>query len=195
MPWGSSRSSLPWVTSDDESPDVPRTDPPLDADEATSLVAFLDYHRATLRQKASGLTAEQLARTLPSSSLTLGGLLKHTALNEDSWFGEVLHGDAHRQPWASVDWDADPDWEFRTAADDSPEQLFALHDAAVSRARADIERALADGGLEHRSATLSRKENQTFTLRWILLHMIEEYARHNGHADLLREAVDGTTGE
>ena len=172
-----------------------RTDPPLAADEATTLVAFLDFHRDTLRRKTEGLTAEQLAQTLPPSSLTLGALLKHVALNEASWFGEVLHGRPMPEPWASADWDADRDWEMTSARDDSPEELRRIMDVSVEQARLDIEAALAEGGLEFRSATLSRKENQTFSLRWVLLHMIEEYARHNGHADFLREAVDGVTGE
>lgn len=177
------------------SPQPARTDPPLTADEATTLVAFLDYHRDTLRMKTAGLTAEQLAQPLAPSSLTLGGLLKHVALNEASWFGEVLHGRPMPEPWASADWDADRDWEMTSARDDSPEQLRRLMDVSVEQARRDIAAALAAGGLDFRSATLSRKEDQQFSLRWILLHMIEEYARHNGHADLLREAVDGVTGE
>src|SRR6476661_6466759 len=93
------------------SPHTVRTDPPLAADEATTLVAFLDYHRDTLRMKTEGLTAEQLAQPLAPSSLTLGALLKHVALNEASWFGEVLHGRPMPEPWASADWDADRDWE------------------------------------------------------------------------------------
>ncbi|MEW1952414.1 DinB family protein [Terrabacter sp. NPDC080008] len=178
-----------------QTPQTHRTDPPLAADEATTLVAFLDYHRDTLRQKTEGLTAEQLAQPLAPSSLTLGGLLKHVALNEASWFGEVLHGRPLPEPWASADWDADRDWELTSAKHDSPEELRRQMDESVEQARRDIDAALAEGGLEFRSAELSRKENQSFTLRWILLHMIEEYARHNGHADFLREAVDGVTGE
>ena len=117
------------------------------------------------------------------------------ALNEASWFGRVLHGRELGEPWDSVDWDADPDWEFRTARDDSPAELRRLMDDAVAQARRDIEAALADGGLDRLSVRSSRKEGRQFTLRWILLHMIEEYARHNGHADLIRESVDGATGE
>jgi uncharacterized damage-inducible protein DinB len=174
---------------------IERTDPPLAADEATTLVAYLDYHRDTLRMKADGLTADQLSQTLPPSTLTLGGLLKHVALNEASWFGRVLHGRPMGEPWDSVDWDADPDWEFRTAKDDRPEELRRGMDDAVAQARRDIDEALALGGLEHLSVTSSRKEGKQFSLRWILLHMIEEYARHNGHADLIRESIDGATGE
>lgn len=174
---------------------VRRVDPPIATDEASMLVAFLDYHRDTLRLRVDGLDAAALARPLPPSSLTLGGLLKHVALNEASWFGEVLHGRPMGPPWDGVDWEADRDWELNSAADDSPDELRALMDAAVEQSRRDIDAALADGGLEHLSVALDRKENQRFTLRWILLHMIEEYARHNGHADFLREAIDGATGE
>ena len=174
---------------------IERTDPPLAADEATMLVTFLDFHRDTLRMKAGGLTAEQLRQTHPPSTLTLGGLLKHVALNEASWFGRVLHGRPMGEPWDSVDWDADPDWELTSAEDDSPQQLHRLMDEAVEQARRNIDEALAAGGLDQLSVTPSRRHGTPFTLRWILLHMIEEYARHNGHADLIRESIDGATGE
>ena len=174
---------------------TPRVDPPLVADEATMLLAFLDFHRDTLRMKADGLTAEQLRQTLAPSTLTLGGLLKHVALNEASWFGRVLQGRPMGEPWDSVDWDADPDWELTSAKDDSPEQLRRLMDEAVEQARRNINEALAAGGLDQLSVVSSRKEGRQFSLRWILLHMIEEYARHNGHADLIRESIDGATGE
>ncbi|MEO7752393.1 MAG: DinB family protein [Terracoccus sp.] len=174
---------------------VTRTDPPLAADEATTLLAFLDYHRDTLRQKSEGLSAAQLDTTHPPSTLTLGALLKHVALNEAHWFGAVLHGRALGEPWDGVDWDADPDWELTSAAADSPERLRSLMDEAVERARTDIDEALAEGGLDQPSVGRSRTEGEAFSLRWIVLHMVEEYARHNGHADLLREAIDGSTGE
>jgi hypothetical protein len=88
----------------------------------------------------------------------------------------------------------DPDWEWRTAADDSPEELFELWENAVARSRALVEEALTNGGVDQ-LATKSWSDGSTPSLRWILCHMIEEYARHNGHADLLREAVDGQIGE
>ncbi|MBC2935033.1 DinB family protein [Nocardioides sp. zg-1228] len=174
---------------------IERTDPPLAADEADMLVAYLDYHRDTLRMKVDGLTADQLRRTHPPSTLTLGGLLKHVALNEAHWFGFVLHGRPLGQPWDSADWDADPDWELRSARDDSPEELRRLMDDAVAQARRDIDDALRLGGLGQPAVTPSRREGGQFTLRWIMLHMLEEYARHNGHADLIRESIDGATGE
>jgi hypothetical protein len=97
-------------------------------------------------------------------------------------------------PWNAVDWTAEPDWEWKTAADDSPEQLREQWRSAVESARADTAAALAAGGLDQ-LAQRSWSDGRTPNLRWILCHMIEEYARHNGHADLIREAVDGQTGE
>ncbi|WP_183099339.1 DinB family protein [Nocardioides pelophilus] len=173
-----------------------RTDPPLEADEATTLRAFLDYHRDTLRWKVAGLTQEQLARTLAPSTMTLGGLVKHLALVESNWFEEVLAGGEVMPPFATVDWDNDRDWEWRTAADDTPEELMALFDDAVARADRAVDDAIAKPtGLATPSVRATRKGDRHFSLRWILLHMIEEYARHNGHADLLRESIDGETGE
>ena len=158
--------------------------------------AFLDYHRDTLRWKVDGLTQEQLGQSLAPSTMTLGGMVKHLALVESSWFEVVLAGGELMPPFPEVDWDADPDWEWRTGAEDGPERLMALFDEAVARAdRAIAEAAARPTGLGTRSARPSRRGDGHFTLRWILLHMIEEYARHNGHADLLREAIDGETGE
>ena len=160
------------------------------------LVAFLDYHRDTLRLKTEGLTSDQLAQRLAPSALTLGSLLKHVALNEASWFGEVLHGRPMPEPWASADWEADRDWEMTSAADDSPEELRRLLDEAIALADRNIRQVLDAGGLEALSVRESHHaEEGRFSLRWILLHMIEEYARHNGHADLIRESIDGSTGE
>ncbi|MDQ3105510.1 MAG: DinB family protein [Actinomycetota bacterium] len=168
-----------------------RGDPPAQADEAATTWAYLDYQRATLFSKARGLTQAQLAQPLPPSSLTLGGLLKHMALVEESWFDERFAGNPPRDPWASIDWDADPDWEFRTAADDSPETLRAMLAGSIDIARrAVLRRAMDDLSAQPRQLT-----GELFSLRWVALHMIEEYARHLGHADLLREAIDGQTGE
>lgn len=168
-----------------------RTDPDTRGDELTLLSQFLDYHRATLVQKVSGLDRRQLRTRLEPSTLTLAGLVKHMALVEDSWFGNVLLGREEGEPWASVDWDEDPDWEFRTAVDDDPDDLLALYVDACERSRAAIVE-VAD--LDKLAAQPSRS-GEPFNLRWIMLHMIEETARHNGHADLLRENIDGSTGE
>jgi uncharacterized damage-inducible protein DinB len=172
-----------------------RTEKPLRADEATTLRGFLDHHRDTFRWKCSGLTQQQLAQPLAPSTMTLGGIMKHLALVEMGWFERTLSGRGYPPPFDTVDWDDDPDWEWRTAADDAPEDLLALFDDCVRRADAAIDEALARDGLDTTSVRESRRGNGAFSLRWILLHMVEEYARHNGHADLIRESIDGATGE
>jgi uncharacterized damage-inducible protein DinB len=172
-----------------------RVDPPLHGDEVATLRAFLTYHRDTLRRKCAGLTQEQLAQPLPPSDMTLGGLMKHLALVESNWFDDYFRGVGLAPPFDTVDWDADPDWEFHSARDDSPDEQLALYDEAVRRADAVVDEALARGGLDQESVRTGRRTGETFTLRWILVHMIEEYARHNGHADLIRESIDGQTGE
>ena len=169
-----------------------RVDPQLASDERTMLLEFLDFHRATLVQKVTGLTQAQLAaRPVSTSSLTLAGLVKHHALNEDTWFSRRFAGLPELEPWASAPFDADPDWEFTTAPAESPESLVVLYEAACERSRA----AIAHSSFDDLSAEADRGGVEHFTLRWIVLHMIEETARHNGHVDLMREAIDGTTGE
>jgi uncharacterized damage-inducible protein DinB len=171
-----------------------RPEPPLGEDEWSTLNGFLDFHRATLAWKVSGLTADELAKTLSPSTMTLGGLVKHLTYVEDDWFGVVLLGEEPREPWASVDWQAAPDWEWDTARDSEPSELLAEWEAAVSRSRAAAERAFQLGGLEHPAAS-GFSDGRIPRLRWILIHMVEEYSRHNGHADLLRQAIDGSVGE
>ena len=168
-----------------------RVDPPLAGDEKATLLGFLDFHRDTLRLTTAGLTREQLGATHAPSTMTLGGMLKHLAFVEHWWFSCVFLGREYAEPWASVDWKADADWDWHSAVDDSPEELRALFDEACA-ASAAIVAEVDDWG------TLSRRRGRTgeqFSLRWIVAHMVEEYARHNGHADLLREAIDGQTGE
>ena len=171
-----------------------RPEPPLAADETSTILGFLDYQRATLAWKCAGLGPDGLAARVGASSMTLGGLLKHMAYVEDDWFSRWLHANERAAPWNTVDWAADRDWEWHTAAGDTPEQLFALWQDAAGRSRSLVTEALADGGLE-RLARRPGPDGDGPSLRWILIHMIEEYARHNGHADLLRESVDGLTGE
>lgn len=172
-----------------------RTSPPLRGDEATTLRGFLDLHRDTLRWKTAGLTSEQLATSLPPSEMTLGGLLKHLALVESSWFSQVLMGGPLIAPFDTVDWSADRDWEWHSAANDSVEELRALYDTAVEASDRIIDTALASpDGLDRLSAREHSGGGGRFSLRWILTHMIEEYARHNGHADLIRESLDGLVG-
>jgi uncharacterized damage-inducible protein DinB len=171
-----------------------RPEPPLAGGETDTLLGFLDFQRATLAWKCSGLDAAGLNATVGPSSMTLGGMLKHLAYVEDSWFSRWLHGNERRPPWDTVDWAADPDWDWHSAAEDTPEQLRAMWQDAVDRSRSLVAEALADGGPE-RLARRTWPDGRAPSLRWILVHMIEEYSRHNGHADLLRESVDGLTGE
>jgi hypothetical protein len=167
-----------------------RAEPAPDAAEREMLGQYLDYQRATVLAKADGLTAGQLARPHPPSSLTLAGLLYHLALNEESWMEVHFAGRPERAPWTGVDWDADPDWEFRTAATLDPDQVRERYREACERSR---QVAAAAASLDQLSA--DDRDGQRFTLRWVLLHLLEETARHAGHADLIREAIDGQTGE
>jgi uncharacterized damage-inducible protein DinB len=168
--------------------------PPEAADETATLLGFLEFQRATLAWKCAGLDAAGLAATVGPSSMTLGGILKHLALVEDWWISQRLHGQGPQPLWDTVDWDADPDWDWHSAAADTPDQLRALWQDSVARSRALVTEALADRGLSG-PARRAGADGSTPSLRWILVHLIEEYARHNGHADLLRESVDGRTGE
>ena len=158
------------------------------------LLGFLDFQRATLAWKSGGLSTAELAAAFGVSTMTIGGLLKHMAYVEEHWFSRMLHGRDRQPPWDTVDWAADPDWEWHTAAGDTPEQLHAMWSGAVSSSRELTAAALADGGLDG-LARRAWDSGEAPSLRWILLHMIEEYARHNGHADLIRESIDGLTGE
>jgi hypothetical protein len=171
-----------------------RPEPPLADDEARTLLGYLDFQRATFAWKCSGLDAVGLATTVAASTLTLGGLMKHLALVEAGWFSNALHDRPRGEPWDEVDWTADPDWDFHSAADDTRDELRALWEASVGRSRALVEEALAEGGLDQ-LAKRGWPDGRAPSLRWIIAHMIEEYARHNGHADLIREAIDGLTGE
>jgi uncharacterized damage-inducible protein DinB len=171
-----------------------RVEPPLTGDETATLLGFLDYQRATLAWKCRGLDAAGLAAKVAASSMTLGGMLKHMALVEAGWFSRALHGHDRQPPWDTVDWAADPDWDWHSAAHDSPEELLALWQDAVDRSRALVAESLATGALDQLAAR-PLSDGQSVSLRWIVVHMIEEYARHNGHADLIRESIDGETGE
>lgn len=170
-----------------------RPQPDHHAGELVTLTQFLDYLRATMLLKADGLSAEQLRQPLPTSPLTLAGLLKHLALVEDSWFQICFAGrpEAELEPWGSVDWTADGDWDFHSAANDDPDYLRQLYRSACQRSR-DIVAATDD--LDRLSVN-KRRDGDHRNLRWILVHLIEETSRHCGHADLLREAIDGQTGE
>jgi uncharacterized damage-inducible protein DinB len=160
------------------------------SDETTNLIRFLDEQREILRHKAGGLDHDQLMVTLPPSDLTLGGMVKHLAFVEDWWFGRTLLDDQDSM-WAAVDWEADNDWDWHSAADDTPEELWVLWEAAVERSRT----AVASDPDPDREALRTRPGHDPFTLRWILAHMVQEYARHNGHADLIRQSIDGQVGD
>jgi hypothetical protein len=166
-------------------PEAPRTDPPEVAGERESLESWLEYHRATLLSKCQGLTGDQLTeRAVAPSSLSLLGLVRHMADVERSWFRRRFGGQSELAPlfWS----DEFPDGEFDLAEAAGAEADFATFATECALAR---------------QATAGRSLDETFTgrteidLRWVYVHMIEEYARHNGHADILREQIDGMTGE
>jgi uncharacterized damage-inducible protein DinB len=167
-----------------------RPEPPHDAGEPETLLGFLDYQRATLQWKCEGVDEPGLHATTAATTMTLGGLLKHMAFVEDHWFSVRLLDNDPAPPWNTVDWEADRDWEWTTASADSREELFDLWHAAVDRSRDLVATALTHGDLGQLAAQ-PWPSGESPNLRWIVVHMIEEYARHNGHADLLREAVDG----
>lgn len=126
--------------------------------------------------------------------MTLGGLLKHLAAVEDYNFTAKLRGEPMGAPWDALEGDGNNDWEFSSAADDTPDELYALWEGAVARSRARLAAALADGGLDQ-AIHLTGPDGNPVRLRRLLCDMLEEYGRHTGHADLLREAVDGVVGE
>jgi hypothetical protein len=166
---------------------------PLAGTETEHVVGALDRVRAKFRWKVDGLDKDGLNARLGPSTSTLGGLLKHLAAVEDGTFTLRLTGMPIGEPWESNGWDTTNDWEFGSAADDSPEELYALWDGAVARSRARLAAALTGGDLDqlvHRTWL----DGSRFNLRRLLGELTEEYARHTGHADMLREAVDGLVG-
>jgi hypothetical protein len=168
-----------------------RWQPPITGDEDAILLGFLERQRATFAWKTADLDEAGLRARLAPSAMTLGGMLKHLARFEDDMSSEWLHGQEQLPPWNTVDWSTDPAWDWRTAADDSPEQLYALWRNAVVRSRRLFAAAMAEGGPARRAGG---PDSPAPSLRYILLNMIEEYARHNGHADLIRESIDGRVG-
>ncbi len=167
-------------------PDIPNQGSELDL-----LRSFLNYQRAVLIDKASGLTDLQIHARLPPSTLTLGGLVNHMALVEDDWFTSDFKGDDLPDLWANAPWDDDRDWEFTSARDMPTEELFERYTSAIERSEAILD-GVSD--LDQLSVKTSRK-GEHWSMRWILIHMIEETARHNGHADLIRESIDGSVGD
>jgi len=169
-----------------------RRQPPVDGSEAETLRGFLDFHRDTLRWKCSGLGEEELRRSLPPTDLTLAGLVLHLTMVEAGWFNLTFAGGVSRPGWLAIADADDPDWSWRHAHEFGADQLWQWYDEAVAVSDRVVADALAtEAGL----ATRAVDPADPVTLRWLLGHMIEEYARHNGHADLLRQAIDGQVGE
>ncbi|QKW22532.1 DinB family protein [Kitasatospora sp. NA04385] len=161
--------------------DQQRTEPSRVADDRASLTEFLQYQRETLAMKCAGLTSEQLRlRAVPPSELSLLGLVRHLAEVERGWFRNVVNGDE-----APVHWPGGTAFEVAAA---DPDEAFRVWHEECARSRATVNDAASfDAPVRWRE--------EVFTLRYVVTHMIEEYARHNGHADLLRECIDGSTGE
>jgi hypothetical protein len=164
-----------------------RPEPPLQADERTMLAGWLDYHRATLLLKCEGLDGDQLVtKSVPPSTMTLLGLVRHMTLVEWWWFEHIFAGGSSPEPFADPD---DPDADFNAL-----DPRVAEANLRGFREQCDHSRQLVSAA-ESLDALSTGTERATRDLRWIVTHMIEEYARHNGHADLLRECIDGTVGE
>ncbi|MFG2823948.1 DinB family protein [Kitasatospora sp. NPDC048365] len=163
-----------------------RTAPDRLAGDRASLTGFLQYQRETLAMKCAGLTVEQLRqRAVPASRLTLLGLVRHLAEVERIWFRAVVNGEDGAAHWPTPPGEAFAEFDV---ADADPDEAFRVWDEECARSRATVDAAES-------LDTVIRWRDQEFTLRYILTHLIEEYARHNGHADLLRETIDGATGE
>jgi hypothetical protein len=167
--------------------EITRIDPPAVAPEKETLMAFLDYHRATLLQKVQGVSEIDLKRpTAPPSTLTLLGLVKHLAYVERWWFQSRFKGIDSEFPWTKED----PDPDFRIEPSETVEGIINFYQNEVGKSRQIVEAASLDD-----LSVRTWPNGEPNSLRWIVVHMIEEVARHNGHADLLREAIDGVTGE
>jgi hypothetical protein len=165
-----------------------RIDPPVAGDEKATLAGFLDYQRETLLLKCAGLGPQQLIiRSAPPSSLCLLGLVRHLSQVEAGWLQQRFAGGAETDFYGPDD----ADLEVTEADEQSVAAAFAHHAEMVSQSRAIV----AGAELGAMTVRAHPRTGEHFSLRWILTHLIEEYARHNGHADLLREAIDGTVGE
>jgi uncharacterized damage-inducible protein DinB len=165
-----------------------RIDPPYQAEERAMLEAWLDFHRATLQRKCDGLDPERLReRSVPPSTLSLLGLVRHMAEVERGWFRRTF---AHEDVPAHYYSDADPDGDFDNVDDADIDEAFATWRTECERARSIAAAASSLDEVGRRE-----RDGQDVSLRWIFVHMIEEYARHNGHADLLRERIDGAVGQ
>jgi hypothetical protein len=169
-------------------PQVERGDPLYLADERTSLQEFLDYHRQTLLWKCSGLTGGQLAaRPIPGSALSLLGLVRHLAYVQRVWLRKRAAGQADLDDLYCTPEAPDADFDLATAAD--AEADFAVFASECAAADVAVAARSLDDTFVHPGLTVA------INLRWVYTHLIEEFARHNGHADLIREQIDGATGE
>jgi len=169
-------------------------EPPVHGDEVSTLLGSLDRQRATFAWKVSGLNAERLRATLGASSITLGGLLKHLALVEDYYFSVRLFDREHASPFKEIDWENDVDSEWSTASSDEPSYLYDLWQRMVDQSRRNVAEAVKQGGLDQ-PMKQTWPDGRAPSLRRTLVDLIEEYARHVGHADLIRESIDGLVGE
>lgn len=165
-------------------PRPPLPDPAVAVDEKATLSAFLDWYRDAALRKVEGLDREALTRRLVPSLTNLLGIVKHLAYVERSWFRMTFRGESVTRPRTA----ADPGAEFRVGEDEGTAEIIALYRDEIEHARAIV----AAAGLNDHAA---REDRRDYTLRWIMVHMIEETARHVGHADILREQIDGATGE
>ena len=166
-------------------------EPPACGDEAVTLLGSLERQRATFAYRVADLDAAALRRTVGTSSVSLGGLLKHLAFMEDLNFTRDLAGQELPLPWNAFG-PNDPGWEWSSAAVDTPPELYSLWLGAVERSRVAVAGALACGGMQ---ALARRPGGAVLTLRRLVVDFIEEYGRHTGHADLIRESIDGRVGE
>ncbi|MDO8361930.1 MAG: DUF664 domain-containing protein [Actinomycetota bacterium] len=180
--------------SDETVPDFTLHEPSTTADDVELLLFALERSRAQFAWKVGGLDSAGLQQAFPPSTMTLAGLVKHVALVEDKFTFEFVTGQPMGAPWNSVEGMSMWEWCWRSAAHDTPAQLYALWNAAVLRSRAAWNSALAQDGLDQPSA-LVLDDGQSPNLRRALVDLHDEYARHVGHADLMREAVDGLVGE
>ena len=177
------------MSTNDLTPSLPTIDD--EGDERTMLRQFLEYHRAVLERKASGLTAEQLNTPVASSNLTLGGLLLHMAGSRRAGSPTTSSTGLWVSRGPTSTGEANPDWELENVERFTPEQMVGYFRSACERSR----RIEADAASLDVTTIKELPNGRQWSLRWIMVHMIEEYARHCGHADYIRQAIDGTVGD
>ncbi len=169
-----------------------RVDPPWNGPERPALIGWLQYHRDTLAMKCDGLSPAQLClRAVPPSSMSLIGLVRHMAEVERSWLRRFVGtgGDFDAVPYLYCDNDANPDGDFDDVDPGAVDLDIEIWRAEMAKADEII------AALDLDASQYSPRWEATISVRWVLVHLIEEYARHNGHADLIRECVDGATGD